>query len=89
MWDREHIASPGPNSAFFTSNDGPRQRLPVCGCKILMKAYGFGPDIQIQCILYGKLQNPDCAVRIAVKRLDASKLKYIYIYIFALDKIRV
>ena len=27
-----------------------------------------GPDFQIQCILYGKWQNPDCAVRIAVKR---------------------
>ena len=32
-------------------------------------AYGFGTDFQIQCILYGRLQNPDCAVRIAVKRL--------------------
>ena len=33
-----------------------------------------GPDFQIQCIiLYGKWQNPDCAVRIAVKRaLDLS-----------------
>ena len=28
-----------------------------------------GPDFQIQCILYGKWQNPDCAVRIAVDRL--------------------
>ena len=27
-----------------------------------------GPDFQIQCILYGKQQNPDCVVRIAVKR---------------------
>ena len=27
------------------------------------------PDFQIQCILYGKWQSPDCAVRIAVKRL--------------------
>ena len=32
-------------------------------------AYGFGTNFQIQCILYGKSQNPDCAVRIAVKRL--------------------
>ena len=39
-----------------------------CGCKIMMRAYGFGPDFQIKCICYGKLQNPDCAVRIAVKR---------------------
>ena len=28
----------------------------------------IGPDFQIQCILYGKQQNPDCVVRIAVKR---------------------
>ena len=28
-----------------------------------------GPDFQIQCILYGKWQNPECVVRIAVKRL--------------------
>ena len=27
-----------------------------------------GPDFEIQCILYDKQQNPDCAVRIAVKR---------------------
>ena len=27
-----------------------------------------GPDVQIQCILSGKQQHPDCAVRIAVKR---------------------
>ena len=27
-----------------------------------------GPDFQVQCILYDKRQNPDCAVRIAVKR---------------------
>ena len=26
------------------------------------------PDFKIQCILYGKQQNPDCAVRIAVER---------------------
>ena len=26
------------------------------------------PDVQIQCILYGKQQNPDCAVRTAIKR---------------------
>ena len=38
-----------------------------CGCKILMRAYGFGKDFEIQCILYGKCQNPDCAVHIAVK----------------------
>ena len=33
-----------------------------CECKILMRAYGFGPDFQIQCILYGKWQNPDYAI---------------------------
>ena len=29
----------------------------------------IGPDFQIQCIVYGKWQNHDCAVHIAVKRL--------------------
>ena len=29
----------------------------------------FDTDFQIQCIVYGKQQNPDCAVRIAIKRL--------------------
>ena len=36
-------------------------------------AYGFGTDFQIQCILYGKSQNPDCAVRTAVKRVLSLK----------------
>ena len=33
-----------------------------------------GPDFQIQYILYGKQQNPDCAVRIAVKGFNTSVL---------------
>ena len=33
-----------------------------------MRAYGFGPDFQIQCIFYGRWHNPDYAVRIAVKK---------------------
>ena len=33
-----------------------------------------GPDFQIQCILYGKWQNPDCEVRIAVDGLDTNCL---------------
>ena len=45
------------------------------GCKILMRAYGFGLNFQIQCILYGKSQNPDCAVRIAVKKLELYKVE--------------
>ena len=40
-----------------------------CGCEILMRTYGFSPDFEIQYILYGKWQIPDCTVRIAVKGL--------------------
>ena len=32
----------------------------------------IGPDFKIQCILYDKQQNPDCAVRIVVKRALAA-----------------
>ena len=40
-----------------------------CGCKIMMRAYGFGPDFQIQCIsMENRKILTACAVRIAVNR---------------------
>ena len=50
---------------------------------------GTGPDFQIQCILYGKWQTPDCVVRIAVNRalLSINWTKFrLSIFSFGLDE---